>query len=344
LLRLSVCIAVLLAAASLAAPAAHATSTPDAADLAVCAFLAGTAQRQADAYLVKAAVFDLDGDGAAERLGIADEGTMHIDHYLVTKPDGSDTIAISEPVVEDDDWGWNMSQRWLIYSGRAYILRFAGYDTGYLRFVSRVGPDPVERPLCKFEPQTEIGLDPAKPADNDVCKAVTGHQVKYEAVERFPEPREAPGHDLIAGTASITGKLSIDFANGGKPTDAFLYEVDSSAGAGCSLKYFDTAAEDLTSPHHQLLTALQGLDLSDAYSRRTCADAEPRWFTFNGNHYLETESTAAETPTSERDEYRFVDVIDNGKPRHACEANYQHQPPKRAGVWDGANWAAPPAK
>ena len=250
---------------------------------------------------------------------------------------------MSEPPVEDDDWGWNMSQRWLIHSGRAYVLRFAGYGTGYLRFVSRIGADLVEHPLCKFEPQTEIALDRGTPADDDVCKAVAEHRVKYETVDRFSEPREAPGHDIVAGKAMVTGKLTIDFANDRRPAVAYLYEVGSSAGAGCTLKYFDAAPKDAASRGHELLAAMQGLDLSDAYSRRTCADAEPRWFTFDRRHYLETKSTAADGPKSERDEYRYVDVIEHGKPRRACEASYAHKPPKLSGIWDGAAFAAPAA-
>ena len=49
-------------------------------------------------------------------------------------------------------------ERWLIYAGRAYVIRFAGWDTGYLRFVSRIGSDLAERPLCKFEPQIDVEL------------------------------------------------------------------------------------------------------------------------------------------------------------------------------------------
>ena len=45
--------------------------------------------RASDGYLVKAAIFDLDGDGAAEHLGSTDQGTMGIERYSVIKPDGT---------------------------------------------------------------------------------------------------------------------------------------------------------------------------------------------------------------------------------------------------------------
>ena len=342
-MRSTSCLALLLVAASLAAPPALAAAAPDAHDLAVCAFLAGLESRETAGYLVKAAIFDLDGDGSPERLGIEDQGTMHIDHYLVARP-GGDDVTISEPAVEDDDWGWNVSERWLIHSGRAYVLRFAGYDTGYLRFVSRIGADLVEHPLCKFQPQTDIALDRGLRPTTRSARRSPRTASEYAAVERFAEPREAPGHDIVAGRAMVTGKLTIDFANDRRPAEAYLYEVESSAGAGCTLKYYDSAPKDLRSPRHLLLAAMQGLDLDDAYSRRTCADAEPRWFTFANKRYLETQSTAADAPASERDEYHFVDVIEHGKPRHACAASYAHKPPKLAGVWDGTAFAAPAAE
>ena len=81
---------------------------------------------------------------------------------------------------------------------------------------------------------------------------------------------------------SVTAKLRIDFANDGQPADVYLYEVDSSAGPGCSLKYYDTAPNDTASPHHAQLATMQGLDLTDAYTRRTCEDVEPRWFSLQG--------------------------------------------------------------
>lgn len=320
--------------------AASAAGSPDPGDMAVCRFVAATEPHVTDRYLVRAAVFDLDGEGTPERLSVADEGTMHIDHYAVAKADGSE-VAIAEPAVDDDDWAWNMTQRWLIYAGRAYVLRFAGYGTDYPRFVSRIGPGPVEQPLCKLAPQTEVALEAKTTADADLCKAVASGAVRYETATRFPEPRAAPGRDIVGGKATATGKIALDFANDGRSAEAYLYEVESGAGGGCDLKYFDTAPADLKSPHHQLLAALQGLDFNDAYTRRTCADAEPGWFTFQRKHYLETRAEDASTPASERDEYRFVDVVDRGKPRRVCEAEYTHQPPKLVGVWDGAKWGPP---
>jgi hypothetical protein len=341
-MRMTAYIGTILAALSLTAPAVSAASGPDAADLAVCAFLASTPPRETSAYLVKAAVFDLDGDRTPERLSIEDEGTMHIDQYRVARMDGSE-VSIGAPTVDDDDWGWSMSKRWLIQAGRAYVLRFAGWDTGYLRFVSRIGSDRVEEPLCKFEPQIDIALTARAPGDGDLCKAVAEHQLKYETAQPFAEPKEAAGHDLVAGKASMTAKLRVDFANDGKPADVYLYEVDSSAGPGCSLKYYDTAPNDTSSRHHTQLTTMQGLDLTDAYTRRTCEDLEPRWFTFNGLRYLETQSSEAQAPKNERGEYHFVDLIEHGRPRRACEATYSHKPPKLTGAWDVTSWAAPPA-
>jgi hypothetical protein len=322
---------------------AVAAEAPDAADLAVCSFLAQTPPSETGGYLVRAAVFDLDGDGTPERFGLENEGTMRIDRTLVAKPDGS-AVTIGEPTVEDDDWGWSMSERWLIYAGRAYVIRFAGWNIGYLRFVSRIGPDLAERPLCKLEPQIDVELTARTIGDRDLCKAVAEQRVKYETARRLAEPKEAPGHDILAGKATVTATLRIDFANDGRPADAYLYEAESSAGSGCSLKYYDTAPLDAASPHHALLAAMQELDFSDtAYPRRTCDDVEPRWFTFKGHRYLETQSSESAAPTSERGEYHFVDMIEHGKPRRACAATYSHKPPKLAGIWDGTSFAAPRA-
>lgn len=345
-MRLMLCFAfgVASAVALMARPAA--AEAPDPVDLAVCTFLAADhgAYGIAD-YVVAMAVFDLTGDGTPELLTIADEGTAHAEQFQVMKNDGTE-VQIEEANVDavDDDWQWTAGRRWLIYGGRAYALRFTGWGTGYLRYVSRIGSDNAERPLCKFEPQQMLlPFSPVHSADHDVCKAVAGRQVVYESPERYVEPQPAPGREILGGTTIVAGEAQVDFDNTGRPLPVYLYTAESGAGAGCRLSYYDTSpTDDPASLGHAQLSAMQGLDLADVYPRRTCLDAEPKWFAFGGVHYLQTESTMADTPTSERGEYQYVDVIQRGLPRRVCQTLYTHGAPKLVGVWDGANWAAPP--
>ena len=321
-------------------PAVAQAEAPDDADLEACAFLASLEPARIDDFVVKSVEFDVDGDGKPEQLTIADEGTMHVDVAQIAINGASPIdIEVADDVgLVDDDWGWVLAERLLIHSGRAYLLHFQGWETGYLRFAGRIGPDFTERPLCKFEPVTDVLMAPAPgsgPEDKAVCDAVSTGSVSYKPLARYAHPRPVPGRDILAGHTRIAGEARVDAENIGDEGILYLYEADSSAGAGCDLRYFDTAPDDAGSLLHQRLVALQGLDLADVYPRRTCVDARPRWFVHDGVTFLETRSRSAAAPKAERDEYHWVDAIEGGVSRRVCAALYLHRPPRVIGVWDG---------
>jgi hypothetical protein len=94
------------------------------------------------------------------------------------------------------------------------------------------------------------------------------------------------------------------------------------------------------------LSSLQGIDITDVLARRTCADDQPRWFSFAGKTYLESMAENADKPQSERSEFHEVGIIGNGKPRKVCAGNYHDKTRRITGVWSGSGWApfAAPAK
>ncbi len=146
-----------------------------------------------------------------------------------------DVKAADEVAEVDDDWSWMPGQRWLIYEGRAYVLRFAGWGTGYLRYASRIAGDLVEHPLCRFAPQVSVSLAPSRAGDAAVCEAVEHGVVTYAAIDRYADPEPAPGREVPGGTTEVVGEAQVDFDNGGRPVPVYLYSVDSGAGpAACS--------------------------------------------------------------------------------------------------------------
>jgi hypothetical protein len=311
-------------------------------DAAVCRLVAGKAPwGRLEDYLVLAAVFDIDGDGRPETLVINDEGTMHNERFAVRRADGSEAkIAHADLRGIDGDDAWTLGQRWLIHDGRAYVIRFAD-TTGYPRYVSRVDAQLREHPLCKFIPHTEILWLPATPTDQSVCKRVEAGTVRYLETTALKASRTVVGPEVPGGVVQVTGRIHLDFANDRRPATLFLYEISSGAGRGCQLDYFDLAPSSRKGRDHVDLMHMQNLNLRDSFPRETCNDEEPRWFSYAGRQFLESQSRDSKAPQNSRDEFHVVDVMENGHPRRMCQARYLHLPADIAGVWNGSTWLPP---
>jgi hypothetical protein len=314
-----------------AAPGASSPPAADAQDVALCRQLAGSGQ--AALRPLEVARLDLDGDGRAEALGVESQGTAHYDWAYVAGRAGRKAVELAPGVAQEDDWLGLATQRWLTTHGRAYLLHYAGWGTAYLHYVGRVGGDGKERLVCRFQPVTRVSMAAVRPQDAALCAAVSAGRVRYAPVARLSTPEPWPAGDFLAARGEALGTANVDFDNSGRARAVTLVQGESSAGSGCQLSFYDTAA----SPDRARLAVLQGLDFKDtAFPRRTCYDAEPRWFAYADKHYLETRSRDAAAPRLERSEYHWVDVLEGGRARRVCEARYLHRLPRLTGVWKDA--------
>jgi hypothetical protein len=307
---------------------------PDASDLRICRRLAGP--EGATLTPLSQANFDLNGDGQPEHLEIVPgSGTWRTYHPQVTWSDGR-TSELDDDSIEliDEDWRWSEGARWLLEGGRAYVLHYSGTEPTYLRYLGRVD-GLKESPMCRFSPRAQVTLKALRPADQRICDEVASGRMRYLQPTLTPRRDPAPAPTDWNFTASVRGRVRVDFENAGAPTDLYLMEAGSTAGSGCTLQYFDTTRADQPSPARAQIMAMQRMEVTEeeAYPRRTCRDAQPRWFSFQGKQYLETKAERASSPRHERDEYHWVDILDDGKPRQVCEARYQHQPPRLVGAW-----------
>lgn len=290
---------------------------------------------------VKSAAVDIDADGRPERLEIEVQGTARGEAPVVHRADGRATdLRYATRLVDDGDrLGISTTARWLLSGRRVYVLHYGGWGEGYLRFAWRLGPDGQAHAVCRFAPVTRVTLEPRTPGDAPVCRAVAAGRTATLPVRRRDPPSWSPAHDFIAARGQVTGDTAVDFDNSGRVRALQRIEGASSAGAGYQLHYFDLDPAAPQAGRAELLR-MQSLDLSDAYPRRTCLDAEPSWLRYRGAIYLDTRSIAWAKPAGERAEYRWIDTIARGVPRRVCEARYVHMPPRLTGVWRG-RWTAP---
>jgi hypothetical protein len=332
-----------LAAASLlltaAAPSPLPPPTIDPADRAVCAMIAATAPAALAPRLTRTAALDLDGDGSPEQLSVVEGGTAHVESYQIARADGADVTLTTADAGYGDGAFFDGGVRWLVQEGRAYVLVFAGRGQGYLAYVQRITGDLREQPVCRFRPSVAVRLAPVAARDAAACDAIRAGRVSYARVGKFAQPQGDPRFDAPGGPASLVGKAVVDWANTGHPGAVYAGEILSSAGGGCTLSYFDT--REGHTPDRMRLMALQHMDVTDAFPRRTCRDAQTRWLTFRGRTYLETRSTAAEAPHGEDFEYREVTMLQGGRARTVCQARYDHRPPTVDAWWTGEGWSAP---
>ncbi len=303
---------------------------PDADDIAACRFLAAfepaTADRGVSPFanlVVAGAVFDIDGDGIADRLGVQDQGTAHFEQAIVIRH-GEKPQAAGGPDQDDvgEDVRWSRGVRWLIHNGRAYSVRFAGNGLGYPLYLGLPRVDGYEHPICRFQPKVEKRLVAASPAEQGVCDAIEDEKVEFIAPES--ERDEDSSRTWL-----------VDFANEGRSRKTRIAMMDSSAGAGCSQRVFE-AVDRADSPSARLLREAQG-----RFGAPNCIDDDPRWFRFEGKIYLESRSQAPDVPQVEDQEKHTVHIIERGTARLICRAWYDHGPPQLTGIWNGGGWRAP---
>ncbi len=301
---------------------------PDADDIAACRFLAAfepaTADRGASPVanlVVAGAVFDIDGDGIADRLGVQDQGTAHFEEAIVSrhgeKPQaagGSDQDGVGEDV------RWARGVRWLIHNGHAYTVRFAGNGLGYPLYLGLPRLD-GEHPICRFQPKVDKRLVAERAAEQGVCDALADGKVEFIA----PEGRRNDDESLT---------WLVDFANEGRSRRTRIAMIDSSAGAGCSQRLFAVDRPD--TPSGRLLREAQG-----RFGAPNCSDDDPRWFRLGGRTYLESRSQSPDAPHEEAQEKHTVHIIERGTARLICRAQYDYEVPQLTGIWNGSGWRAP---
>ncbi|WP_216838889.1 hypothetical protein, partial [Caulobacter sp. S45] len=203
-------------------------------------------------------------------LGTDDEGTMHTSEALVAARGVTRSIDAygGKP---DEQQPWSVTAKWFFHKGRPFVARYGDWGDGYPEYVGALTDDLSERPLCRLVTQVNVELSPVRPADADICRVIWNSGGETMKPTPFGAMGEVPGRDVPGGITVIDGSVVVDAMNDGHPVRMYLYGASSGAGPGCDLSYYDTAPNDPSSTVHKAWNAAQGLDVTDAYARRTCA-------------------------------------------------------------------------
>ncbi len=273
-----------------------------------------------------------------DTLKVVDEGTAHDQQLEITDKNGKEI----DPEGDDETQG-GKGTRLLPFMGRVYVLSYAGGSPLYLDDMERLTADHHLIPVCRFNPKTEVSMSATAPADIALCDRVQKGRIAL-VPERVHAGRAKS--QLVAGSADVEALAHVDWRNDGKPEALERIADDSGAGPGCNNSRFRPLGGKATPATKALLDHLQDKTSSKDYPPGTlvagCADQPERWFTDHGKTYLEMRSNGNDAPVSEDSEYWIVSTVEKCKARRVCEANYVHEQPELASIWDGKAWAPPP--
>ena len=309
-------------------------------DQQVCRFVAEAVERIALARPRSSLFLDkaswLDG-GLAVGLGTDDQGTMHSSSPLVAAKGQTRTLdaQFQKP---DESEPWAITTKWFFYQGRPYILRYPDWSDVYPEYVGSLTDDLSERPLCRLDVKVQVRLAPIRSTDADICRVIWdggGETVKPATFGKMPQ---VYGRDPPGGSTRIHGSILVDAMNDGHPIRMYLYGSDSGAGAGCELSYYDTAPNDTSSAAHKAWNNAEGLNVTDAFARRTCLDDEPVWKRIHGRTYLLSQSKGARDPRMDRQEFLTVDTVEHGASRQVCRGDFSRRTVTITDVWRSKSW------
>jgi hypothetical protein len=184
-----------------------------------------------------------------------------------------------------------------------------GKSDDYLNYVTKIGPDNVEKLICEFSQKQKPWARVAISKDKLICDAALRGDLKYVP---FDKPHVMTDQDLPPNGPIQTSlgdeAAEVDIDNDGHPDYVVVTDSTSSAGRGCQsyglalLNEARTALAD--SPIAKLLIETGG----------QCDREEVSPFRFKGKTYLENKY-AEDHPTN----VHFVFKIENGKRDVICE-------------------------
>ncbi len=224
---------------------------------------------------------DINNDGRPEYVYVTSEGTAHFEGLVAYD---ADLRKIEYAASPGDDWQsnnlrWASDRRIIRYKGLHYII---GKSDDYLNYVTKIGPDNVEKVLCEFGQKRNPSARVAVAKDKPVCDAALQGNLDYVVFDKL---HAVTVQDLqragIAQTALGEKAAKVDIDNDGRQDYVVATELASGAGRGCDsyglalLNEARTALAD--SPVAKLLIETGG----------ECGGARVSPFRFKGKTYLE---------------------------------------------------------
>jgi hypothetical protein len=293
---------------------------------AVCRMIAARGPAIASA-LVRDGVLDANNDGTRDTATVVTQGGTMRGEDLQFRP----RLAFTDsPAVEVRPEGFQpgdylpFGARWLPWRGKVYTLYFDAEDLRVASYLGYIDATNAEHLVCDFTSSDKETFRPVARDAEALCRAVTQGQVDYASVAEMQEAD--PDLPSERWMTRVAGRITVDFANRGKPVPLALLALESGAGRGCTFGYFDAILDGKvasTGDAHAALMRLQDVELRNdggqVYTASRCDGSAPRWFVRDGVTYLDIVGGPDVRGT---EPFHEVRVLRGTQPETRCKATF----------------------
>jgi hypothetical protein len=175
--------------------------------------------------------------------------------------------------------------RWLKHNNHVYTVYFDSENLNNIVYIGLIDHEDKENLICEFDSENVEDFRANAEKYNGLCNAIDEDKVEYIKID-------PPGEqgDISRPSTGISGKITIDFRNIGKPEDLVLLQFDGAAGRGCDFSYYDAIKNGKipeAGESHKILMDAQGADPNRFLPGPTCGKNETRWLKYKDQIYLE---------------------------------------------------------
>ena len=259
----------------------------------VCDFVASRGPSIED-ELIEEGTLDANNDGREDSVSIGGLGGSMGGDRAVFRP--KDAAADSAPIeIAQKGFEWNsygsLGAGWLKRGKYVYTLNFDTEEHRHATYLGYIDPDNIEHVACDFGSIEQEDLHSNNLESGELCRQVSEGRIGY--LDVTPATSEERKRDIGRFYTRLDGWVSADFRNIGQRDQLALLAFEGTAGRGCNFNYYEatqSGAPVASGDAHELLMALQEIDLDKFIPGPTCDRNLVRWFEYGGKTYFDNRS------------------------------------------------------
>ncbi|HWG78288.1 MAG TPA: hypothetical protein VN681_00845, partial [Stellaceae bacterium] len=228
-------------------------------------------------------------------------------------------VEIGYKGFEWKDYG-SLGAGWLKHRKHVYTLYFDTEEARHATYLGYIDPDNVEHVVCDFSAIDGEELRADDPASGPLCRDIAQHG--FIPLDMSSADSAGDSRDIGRVWTRVDASIEVDFQNIRRNSPLVLLAFEGTAGRGCEFEYYDASrnGRPVEVGHaHDVLMALQNVNLGAVTPGPTCNRNFARWFEYHGQIYFDNHSTgdAATVP------FHQVKRVKAGKIQQLCHSEFK---------------------